>query len=124
MIGTSTSVLVALLLLCAATQILFNLYATSMVTAAAHDAARSVAGFRAVDDRCGATPAATDAFINELGRYGEAGHARIEWNCTAIDVVRIRVSGEHPSILPDRFSGLVPLTAFDRTVEVRTEGAR
>ena len=46
LVGTSAGFLVFMLMMLAAVQILFNLYATSMVTAAAHDAARDVAGIR------------------------------------------------------------------------------
>ena len=54
MIGTSAGFLVFSLLMFAAVQILFNLYATSMVTSAAHEAAREVAGYAAAADRCAA----------------------------------------------------------------------
>jgi len=123
-IGTAAGFLVFLLLMFTAVQILFNLYATSMVTAAAHDAAREVAGFRAADDRCAATIEAEADFTERLGGYGDAGYARLQWTCTNPDVIRVRVTASHPSILPRRLSGLLSLSALDRTIEVRIERAR
>ena len=122
--GTAAGFLVYLLLMFAAVQILFNLYATSMVTAAAHDAAREVAGFGASGDRCGATAAAEARFVEQLGDYGDAGHASLEWTCSDPEVVRVRVTAHHPSILPPRLGGLLSLSGLDRTIEVRVEDAR
>ena len=123
-IGTAAGFLVFLLLMFSAVQILFNLYATSMVTAAAHDAARDVAGFRAADDRCGATTEAEAGFIEQLGAYGRAGHATLAWTCADPDVVQVHVTATHPSILPARLGGLLSLSELDRTIEVRIESAR
>ncbi|MEZ5243910.1 MAG: hypothetical protein R2707_02345 [Acidimicrobiales bacterium] len=123
-IGTAAAFVVFLLLLFSAVQILFDLYATSMVTAAAHDAAREVAGFRAASDRCGAVDAATAGFVEDLGAYGAAGHATLEWTCSDPEAVRVRVLATHPSVLPPRLGGLLSLSEVDRTVEVRIETER
>jgi hypothetical protein len=124
LIGTAAGFLVFLLLMFTAVQILFNLHATSMVTAAAHDAARDVAGFRSSDDRCAATIEAEEDFTEQLGSYGDAGYARLQWTCTDSDTVSVRVIAVHPSILPRRLSGLLSLSELDRTIEVRIEQAR
>ena len=124
MVGTSAGFLVFLLLMFAAVQILFNLYATSLVTAAAHDAAREVAGFDASANRCAAVPAAEAGFVQALGEYGEQGHAHLEWTCADPDIVRVRVVANHPTILPPRMAGLVSLGHLDRTIEVRVEEFR
>ncbi len=124
LVGTSAGFLVFMLMMLAAVQILFNLYATSMVTAAAHDAARQVAGFDAAADRCGEVAAAEAAFVRSLGDYGTAGHATLQWTCNNPNVVRVRVIAQHPSVLPQRMSGLSSLTNLDRTIEVRTETPR
>lgn len=122
--GTAAGFLVFLLLMFAAVQILFNLYATSMVTAAAHDAARQVAGFAASGDRCGAVDDAEADFVERLGDYGTAGHATLEWVCTDPDVVTVRVIARHPSILPARLAGLGTLAELDRTIRIRVEDDR
>ena len=124
LVGTSAGFLVFMLMMLVAVQILFNLYATSMVTAAAHDAAREVAGFDAATDRCGAVAAAEAAFLHSLGDYGAAGHATLHWTCNNPDVVRVKVVAQHPSVLPARFTGLTSLTTLDRTIEIRTETRR
>ena len=124
MIGTSAGFLVFVLLLVAAVQILFNLYATSMVTAAAHEAARTVAGFEAVTDRCAAVADAEAGFVEALGDYGSAGHAELRWNCTDPDLVTVQVVAVHPTFLPPRFAGLIELGHLERTIVVRVEGFR
>ncbi|MEQ8840575.1 MAG: pilus assembly protein [Acidimicrobiales bacterium] len=123
-IGTAAAFVVFLLLMFTAVQVLFNLYATSMVTAAAHDAAREVASFDSASDRCGAAIDAEAAFRDHLGAYAETGRARLEWTCASADVVRVRVVATHPSILPARLGGLLSLSELDRTIEVRVEDDR
>lgn len=127
LIGTSAAFLAFMLMMLAAVQILFNLYATSMVTAAAHDAALDVASVDAagkVGNRCGAVAAAEAAFTRSLGEYAAAGHVTLQWTCNNPDVVRVRVVAEHPTVLPARFAGLASLTSLDRTIEIRTEARR
>lgn len=124
MIGTSAGFLVFLLLMFAAVQILFNLYATSMVTSAAHEAARTVAGFDAAADRCGAVADAEAQFVESLGDYGDAGHAELFWNCADPDVVTVQVVAEHPTFLPAGLAGLIDLGRLDRTIVVRVEAFR
>lgn len=121
MVGTSAGFLVFLLLLLVAVQILFNLYANTMVTSAAHTAARSVAGHRASDDRCAAVEGANERFVETLGEYGDGGHATLEWTCRHPDAVAVRISATHPTILPARMSGLLGLGHLERTIVVRVE---
>ena len=122
--GTSVGVVVFLLLMLAAVQILFDLYASTMVTAAAYDAAREVASVDVADDRCRSVDGAEQRFVEALGNYGRRGHASLTWTCTADDVVRVRVVADHPTVLPRRLAGLLSLGHLDRTIEVRAETAR
>ncbi len=121
LIGTSAGFLVFLLLLFAAVQILFNLYATTMVTTAAHEAAMKVAGFDAYPDRCAAVPAADAAFIESLGQYGREGHATLTWTCNDPQRVIVRITADHPTLLPRAVSGLFGLSHMSKVIEVRTE---
>lgn len=121
MVGTSAGFLVFLLLLFAAVQILFNLYATSMVTSAAHEAAREVAGHAASPNRCAAIAEAEARFVERLGEYGRDGRAALTWNCADPDVVTVQVVAEHPTVLPARMAGLMDLGRLDRTIVVRIE---
>lgn len=123
-VGTAAGFLVFMLMLFAAIQLLFNLYATSMVTAAAHDAAVEVAGFRSSADRCAAVETADRNFTEALGTYGAAGHATLDWTCSDPEVVRVRIRATHPSVLPPRLVGLRSLSELDRTIEVRIETER
>ena len=121
-ISTALSVTVFLLLMLAAVQILFDLHATSMVTAAATDAATEVAGYDAFDRRCAAADVAAAGFRATLGDYARRGTASIDIDCDDPNVVRARVIADHPSILPHRLRGLLGLGHVDRTIEVRVEG--
>jgi len=121
LIGTSAGFLVFLLLLFAAVQIMFNLYATTMVTTAAHEAAMKVAGFDASSDRCAAVPAAEAAFVDSLGQYGRAGHATLTWTCNDPQRVIVRITADHPTMLPKAVAGLFGLSHMSKVIEVRTE---
>ncbi len=124
MIGTATGFLVFLLLMFVAVQVLFNLYATSMVTTAAHDAARSVAYFGSSADRCAAVRAAQAAMEDSLGDYAKAGHVTTSWTCSDPNSVSVRVVATHPTILPPRMAGILSLGHLDRTIRVRVEEFR
>lgn len=124
LLGTVAGFLVFLLLMFAATQVLFDLYATSMVTSAAHDAARVVAGFDNADDRCGATVIGDRVFRDALGAYGNETTAALTWTCNDPDNVRVRVVADHPTMLPQLLVGLTGLGHVDRTIVVRAEQLR
>ncbi len=115
---------VFMLLLVAAVQVLFNLYATTVVTGAALDAARQVAGYDNVTDRCAATRVAEGAFLRRLGDYSRRGAATLAWTCSDPEVVRVTVRAQHPTILPAGLAGLAGLGRLQRTVEVRVEDMR
>lgn len=124
LLGTLAGFFVFVLLLFAAVQVLFNLYATSMVTGAAYDAARVVAGFDNAADRCAAVTEGNRVFAEEVGRYLTAGHASLAWTCTDPDVVRLEVTADHPTVLPARLGGLLGLTHLERTIVIRVEDRR
>lgn len=86
-----------------------TLHATSVVTAAAHDAARLVAS--------GGEVATAEAHVRAL--LGAAGDdATFEWHA-GDDVVRLRVVLAPPTLI-----GGLGLDVVDRTVTVRTEAWR
>ena len=124
MVGTTAGVTVFLLLLLAAVQIVYDLHATSTLTAVAHDAAREVASVDHAPDRCAAVSAAEGRMRLRLGEYAERAGVTLDWTCRDPDAVRLRVRATHPSILPPRLAGLVPLGSVDRTVKVRLEELR
>jgi hypothetical protein len=123
-LGTLAGLFVFLLLMFAAVQVLFHLYATSMVTSVAHDAARLVAGYDHSEDRCAATSLGDRLFHDALGAYAIESGASLTWTCTDPDSVRVRVSADHPTMLPSFLEGLTGLGHVDRTIVVRAEAVR
>ena len=109
-----------LVLLLLATQVLFDLYARSTVTAVAYDAARVVAGA----DSATAEPAVTAAEAqarSALGRYADG--AACTWRVDT-DVVQLRVRVQNPSLLPPVFKRALRIDTVDQTVRVRVERVR
>ena len=116
LIGTIAGVTVFLAFLLFAVQLLFNLYATSAVTAAAYDAARLVAGGEQPD-----VARAEDHARQVLGRYAD----RISFDWTVDDdVVALRVTAENPTFLLPALGGSLGFDEIDRTVRVRVERLR
>lgn len=112
-----------LLLMLLAVQVLYNLYATSAVTAAAYDGARIAAGSDAAGDPA-ALRSAEDHIRSVLGRYGtERLHLVWEEDPQGRDVV-LRVSADNPSFLPKQLRAPLGLHTIDRTIRVRIERTR
>lgn len=122
MIGTAAGVGVFLVFLLFAVQLIANLYATSTVDAAGHDAARHMAS-RTVDHR---DPRAVADVQHRAERQlrrllgGIGRQARITW--TVDDRwVRVHVQVRAPGILPSTIAGQAGPRAIDRTYVVRVE---
>ncbi|MCA1671939.1 MAG: hypothetical protein LC799_06945 [Actinobacteria bacterium] len=105
-------------LLLFAVQTLLNLYATSVVTSVAYDAAREVAG---ADGGPGAVVRAEERARQLLGAFGR--EVSFEWSSTSDDVV-LRVRGRVPRVLLPVQRGPMAFGEIDRTVRLRTEGFR
>jgi hypothetical protein len=122
LLSTSFGILFFVGFLFFAVQLLFNLYATSVVTSVTHDAARSVAtsGHPATQaDMDNAEARAKE----QLGDYAE--NVRFEWDpYSNPDVVRLRVIAENPRFLGPVIDTFVGFDEIDRTVEVRVERFR
>jgi hypothetical protein len=118
--GSVVGVLVFLLLLLFAVQVLVGLYATTVVTATAYDAAKTVAGAaaRGSDDAQGR--AVADA-RSRLGRLGE--EAQFTWAATP-DAVALTVRAPRPRLLPRSLVGALGPPDVVRTVRVRLETVR
>ena len=110
-------VLVFLLLLLVAVQVIYNLYATSAVTAAAFDGARLAAGSARVDE------AAAEAHVKSvLGEYG-AERVDVRFRPDPEDVV-LTVVADNPSFLPPALRRPLGFDRIERTVRVRIERDR
>jgi len=115
LLSTAAGVAAFLVLLAFAVQLLFNLYATSAVTAAAYDAARLVAARGGDVDEI---PAAEAHARDVLGRY--ADRVTFDWDGTDGSMVRVHVRAANPN----RLFASLPLDAIqrvDRTVKIRIE---
>lgn len=128
LLSTSVGVLVFLALLLLAVQVVFALYATSTLTAAAWDAARIASGSDAApsgDESGGTGPqprvAAERHLRSVLGDYSE--RVEVTWVDDPDDVV-LHVRARHPSFLPSPLRRAMGLDAVERTVRVRREGLR
>lgn len=120
LISTAAGVLVFLLFVVFAVQLLFSLYASSTVTAVAHDAAARAASDPTPDlDRIAAEARA------HLGRMGE--DAVLTWHSDDVDgdgeadTIALRVVVAPPRLVPRSLGEGVGLGTVDRTARVRVE---
>jgi len=117
LLATLIGVMVFLVLLLVAVQVLYNLYATSAVTAATYDGARIAAGYAAAGDPR-AHEAAAAHVKDILGAYGD--RVELTWIETA-EVESLTVRASNPSFLPRGLRGPLGLDHIERTVRVRIE---
>lgn len=118
LLATMVGVLVFLLLLLVAVQVLFNLYATSAVSAAAYDGARLAAGYDGAHDPRGREKAA-DHVVRLLGSYGRS-RVRLRWQDEP-GVEVLTVTAKNPSFLPSALRAPLGFDEIHRTVRVRVE---
>jgi hypothetical protein len=119
LLGTSFGVLFFVSFLFFAVQLLFNLYATSVVTSAAYDAARAVATGPVQPATQPQLDAAVDHARSLLGKYRD--RATFDWDLSDPEVVRLHVHAVNPRVLAPPLDELVGLDVIDRTVVVRVE---
>jgi Flp pilus assembly protein TadG len=110
---------VFLVMLLFAVQVLFNLYAASVVTAVSYDAARRVAGS---DGGSAYTAEAEDQARQALGRY--ASRVTFDWSGSTADEVVLHVQSDNPSVLLPVLAGPAAFDRLDRTIRVRVERFR
>ena len=125
LISSIAGLLVFLAMLLFAVQTLIGLYTRSVVTDAAHEGARLVAGARVSQSEPAAREDARIRAEREvrrlLGRFGD--DVRIDWTASTPDTVSLRVRARPPGFLWDALRG--PGAALvDRTVTVRVERPR
>ncbi len=125
LVSTFAGVLVFIVFLLFAVQLLFNLYATSAVTAAGLDAARIVAAERVYhSDPAGVQAATADAEVKAravLGRYGN--HVSFGWQ-VGDEFVRLHLRVTNPRVFFGRLDSAIGFDTVDRTVQVRVEKYR
>ncbi|MGI9623150.1 MAG: hypothetical protein ACR2PK_09970 [Acidimicrobiales bacterium] len=100
-----------LVFLLLAVQVLWSLYATSVVTGAAYDAGRLVA-------RSGNPEDGHARFETVVGSYD----AQITISMPTLDgPVTVELTGQNPTMLPDQFARVLPFGDIERTIEIREE---
>jgi Flp pilus assembly protein TadG len=100
-----------LVFLLLAVQVMWSLYATSVVTSAAYDAGRAAA-------RSGEEAAGQARFQQAIGAYDASVDIAVP---PGEGTVVVTVTGQNPSLLPDRFATALPFTSIERTIEIRRE---
>jgi hypothetical protein len=121
MVGAIGGVTVFFALLLVAVQLLFNLYATTVVTAVGFDAARIVAGSDDADTS--ARQAVAEASARRLlGRYGR--RVTFDWRQSDDDTVVLRVRADNPRFVVRSWAGSLGFDHIDRTIRVRVERLR
>lgn len=125
LVGTISGVAAFLAFLLLAVQVLFNLYATSVVSANGYDAARRVAAYQA-DRPDGAVPAdrIAEAEAEARARFGAyAERVRFDWSGTDADTVRLHLTADNPRLMIFG-SHALGSNHIDRTIVVRVERFR
>ncbi|MEO6989595.1 MAG: hypothetical protein ABI239_13225 [Aquihabitans sp.] len=125
LIGSAAGVAAFVLFLLFAVQLIVNLYATSTVTAAGYDAARSVASAN-VDhsDPQSVAVAQREAERHLRDLLGDMGQsAQLSWS-TDGNQIRLHVVVDSPGILPSSVRDTTSLRHIDRTFVVRIEEPR
>ncbi len=110
---------VFLVMLLFAVQVLFNLYAASVVTAVSYDAARRVAGSAGGSAHMAE---AEEQARQMLGRYSD--RVSFDWSGTNDDEVVLRVQSDNPSVLLPVLAGPAAFDSIERTIRVRVERFR
>lgn len=125
LLGSIVGVTVFLVLLLFAVHLVLNLYGTSVVTAAAFDAAR----LRAGGGGTVVSEGEAERHVHDLlDGYRADGRLELSWSYPdtdgdgAPDIVALRVVAEHPTDLLTRVD--FPFQRVDRTVTVRMERVR
>ncbi len=125
LISSIAGLLVFLAMLLFAVQTLVGLYTRSVVTDAAHEGARRVAGARVDQADPAAQGEARERAEQEvrrlLGRFGD--EVSMDWSASTTDTVSLRIRARPPGLLWDAFRG-AGSALVDRTVTVRVERPR
>ncbi len=109
-----------LLFLLVGAHVLIHLYAASVLTANAFDAARVVSGAAAGVNRAQAQVQAEAEARQRLGSF-EGRVAPFDWSATTDDDVVLTVRGDTPDLLPSGIANLVGMDTFERTIRLRVE---
>ena len=120
--STVAGLVVFLALLLFAVETMIGLYARSVVTDAAWNGVRVVAGARTAsgdDTALSEARSVAEARVrSSLGRFGE--RVTLDWSASDADIVRLTIRATPPGFLWRALRPIAP-NAFERTVSVRIE---
>jgi hypothetical protein len=122
MLGTVAAIFVFLVFLLFAVQLLVGLWGRSVVTTAAYDGARHVAGRQGQRDQDNAIRQAESRIRQQLGAIGNT--ADITWPQRGPEVIEVRVQADNPRFLSSAIAGPLATDHIDRRVIVRVEKDR
>jgi hypothetical protein len=120
-LSTSLAVVVFLTFLLFTVQVLVGLYGRSVVTAAAYDGARRVAGHQGAG--MSEARARTIAEAQMRQTLGDLP-VRFDWSASTADVVSLHIEADSPRVLAPGFTGPLATDHIERTVTVRVERLR
>lgn len=115
--SSAFGLLIFLVMLLFAVQVLVSLYANSVVSSVAYDAARYAA-------RTGDVAGAQARFARGVGSADVSAAISVVAGPDGPDQVTVRVTGRAPTFLAGRFSSDLPFGTIDRTITVRGESFR
>lgn len=120
--GTVAAIFAFLVFLLFSVQLLVGLWGRSMVTTAAYDGARYVAGRDGQRNVAAATIEAERRIRQQLGRIGE--RATITWPRLGPEQVEIHIEADNPRLLSPAIAGPLATDHIVRNVVVRVEVER
>lgn len=124
LISTIAGLLVFLALMLFAVQSIISLYARSLTTDAAYEAARIVAGARTSHDAAPVPETsrvhAEEIVRQQLGSFGD--RVSLDWSASTWDSIALTVHAQPPGFLWGSFAG--GARVIERTVRVRVERFR
>lgn len=125
LIGTTAAITVFLAFLLFAVQLLFSLYTRSVVTSAAYDGARFVAGHREGAEAMSPDETRARAEARMRQQLGAAGRdLRVDWSGSDADTVVLHLGLDAPRFLSPAVAGPLATDHIERTVHVRVERDR
>lgn len=110
---------VFLVMLLFAVQVLFNLYAASVVTSVSYDAARRVAGGDGGTDHVAEAEAQARS---ALGRY--QSRVTFDWSASSAEEVVLHVHSVNPTVVLPVAAAPLAFDTIDRTIRIRVERFR
>lgn len=119
LVSTLSGVAIFMAFLLLGAHVLVHLYATSVLTANAFDAARIVSGSSSGEDRVGAAARAQAQALAQMG--GFADRVAFTWEQLGPDEIVLTAAADTPNLLPALLARGLGMDMVERTVRLRVE---